>query len=176
MDESRSGMLLETRRYQFSSDGSRMLLYYQGWQRWMNLDHGRSRNWTSLSWKRWMNLDRGCSRNRMSLRWQRPADRMQLGMDVILVWAWMLRSSDALGPGRYYGLGVDALVIGCLGQRIWASSRAPDKPVAKGLAAQLHNRIKLAAVEAPRTGCSRNLGTASCRVGSSGCSSQQMWL
>ena len=44
----------------------------------------------------------------MSLRWQRPADRMQLGMDVILVWAWMLRSSDALGPGRYYGLGVDA--------------------------------------------------------------------
>ena len=152
------------------------ILNNQGWQRWMNLDHGRSRIWASLSWKRWINLDRRCSRNRMSLRWQRPADRMQLGMDVILVWAWMLRSSDAPGPGRYYGLGVDALVIRCLGQRIWASSRAPDKPVAKGLAAQLHNRIKLAAVEAPRTGCSRTLRTASCRVGSSGCSSRQMWL
>ena len=53
---------------------------------------------------------------------------MQLGMDVIAVWAWMLRSSDALEHGRYYGLGMDALVIG---QRIWASSLAPGEPGAK---------------------------------------------
>ena len=87
-------------------------------KRRMNPDHGRSRNWTSLSMQRWMNLDRGCSRNRMSLPWQRPADRMQLGiqtlfwfghgcsghpmhldLDVTMVWAWMLWSSDALDKG-----------------------------------------------------------------------------
>ena len=67
----------------------------------------------------------------MSLSWQRPADRLQLGMDAIVLWVWMLLSSDALEHGCYYGLGVDALVIGCLGQRIWESSRAADEPGVK---------------------------------------------
>ena len=58
-----------------------------------------------------------------------------------MVWAWMPRSSDALGHGRYSGLGMDVLVIGCLGRRIWASSRAPHEPGAKGLAAQLHTAV-----------------------------------
>ena len=73
----------------------------------------------------------------MSLRWQGPVDRM----DGIVVWAWMLRSSDALGHGRYFGLGMDVLVIGCPGRRICASSRAPHEPGAKGLAAQLHTAV-----------------------------------
>ena len=34
-------------------------------------------------------------------------------MNVIMVWAWMLWSSDAEDE-RYYGLGMDALVIGCM--------------------------------------------------------------
>ena len=42
-------------------------------------------------------------------------------MNAIMVWAWMLRpilawmlwSSAAIQHERYYGLGVDALVIGC---------------------------------------------------------------
>ena len=34
-------------------------------------------------------------------------------MNVIMVWAWMLWSSDAVKHERYYGLGMDALVTGC---------------------------------------------------------------
>ena len=34
-------------------------------------------------------------------------------MDIIMVWAWMLWSSDAVKQERYYGLGMDALVIRC---------------------------------------------------------------
>ena len=100
------------------------------------MDASRSRR-RYQGWQPWTNLDRGCSRNRMSLRWQGPVDRMQVGMDGIAVCAWMLRSSDALGHRRYYGLGMDVLVIGCLGRRIGASSQAPHEPGAKGLAAQL---------------------------------------
>ena len=37
---------------------------------------------------------------------------MQSNMNTIMVWAWMLWSSDAVEHGHYYGLGMDALVIG----------------------------------------------------------------
>ena len=39
--------------------------------------------------------------------------RMQSNMNVIMLWAWMLWSSDAVEHERYYDLGMDALVIGC---------------------------------------------------------------
>ena len=47
---------------------------------------------------------------------------MQSNMNVIMVWAWMLWSPDAVEHERYYGLGVDApshsgmdaLVTGCM--------------------------------------------------------------
>ena len=34
-------------------------------------------------------------------------------MNVIMVWAWMLWSPDAVKHERYSGLGMDALVTGC---------------------------------------------------------------
>ena len=34
-------------------------------------------------------------------------------MDITMVGAWMLWSSDAVKHERYYDLGMDALVIGC---------------------------------------------------------------
>ena len=34
-------------------------------------------------------------------------------MNVLMVWAWVLWSSDAVEHERYYGLGMGALVIGC---------------------------------------------------------------
>ena len=34
-------------------------------------------------------------------------------MNVIMVWAWMLWSPDAVKHDRYYGLGMGALVNGC---------------------------------------------------------------
>ena len=38
-------------------------------------------------------------------------------MDFTMVWAWMLRTSDALEHGFYYGLGMDAPEIACA--RTW---------------------------------------------------------
>ena len=38
---------------------------------------------------------------------------MQSNMNVVMVWAWMLWSSDAVKHERYYALGMDTLVIGC---------------------------------------------------------------
>ena len=37
-------------------------------------------------------------------------DRAQLEMDEIMAWAWTLWSPRAVGNGRYYGLGMEALV------------------------------------------------------------------
>ena len=37
---------------------------------------------------------------------------MQTNMNIVIVCAWMLLSSDAVEHERYYCLGVDALVIG----------------------------------------------------------------
>ena len=45
-------------------------------------------------------------------------------MNVIMAWAWMLWSSDAVENERYYGFGMDALVTVCSWNRsrsvIWA--------------------------------------------------------
>ena len=38
---------------------------------------------------------------------------MQSNMNVDMVWAGMLGSSDAVEHERYYGWGMDDLVIGC---------------------------------------------------------------
>ena len=41
--------------------------------------------------------------------------RMQSNVNVILAFAWMLRSSNAVLHERCYGLGMDALVVRCNG-------------------------------------------------------------
>ena len=49
--------------------------------------------------------------------------RMQSNMNVLMVWAWVLWSSDAVEHECSYGLGMDALVIGCsrTGTLLWLS-------------------------------------------------------
>ena len=77
-------------------------------------------------------FEHGCARYRTHSEHERYYG---LGMDalvavcsgntnVIMVWAWMLWISDALGTQRYCGLGMDALVIVCSGNTnvimVWA--------------------------------------------------------
>ena len=38
---------------------------------------------------------------------------MRSNMNIVVVWAWMLWSSDAIEHERSHGLGMDALAIGC---------------------------------------------------------------
>ena len=61
----------------------------------------------------------GCSQTRTCLWFGHGCSghRMQSDTNMLMVWAWMLWSSDAVRHEHAYGLGMDALVIRCFQKR-----------------------------------------------------------